>query len=40
MAIKGKSAEEEMKNLPKSLLHEVDLEGIERGRIVEIRKGA
>ena len=40
MAIKGKSAEEEMKNLPQSLLHEVDLEGIERGRIVEIRKGA
>ena len=40
MAIKGKSAEEEMKNLPKALLHEVDLEGVERGRIVEIRKGA
>jgi len=40
MAIKGKSAEEEMKNLPKAILHEVDLEGIERGRIVEIRKGA
>lgn len=40
MAIKGKSAEIEMKSLPKSILHEVNLEGIELGRIVEIRKGA
>jgi 16S rRNA (guanine527-N7)-methyltransferase len=40
MAIKGKSAEEEMKSVAKSILHEVDLEGIELGRIVEVRKGA
>lgn len=40
MAIKGQSAEEEMKNVPKSTLHEITLEGIERGRIVEVRKGA
>ena len=40
MAIKGKSAEEEMKLTPKAMLHEVNLEGIELGRIVEVRKGA
>lgn len=40
MAIKGKSAEEEMKSVPKSILHEVNLDGIELGRIVEVRKGA
>ncbi|TRZ57981.1 MAG: 16S rRNA (guanine(527)-N(7))-methyltransferase RsmG [Streptomycetaceae bacterium] len=40
MAIKGKSAEEEMKIVPKSILHAVNLEGIELGRIVEVRKGA
>jgi len=40
MAIKGKSAEEEMKTVPKSILHEVTLDGIELGRIVELRKGA
>jgi len=40
MAIKGKSAEEEMKTVAKALLHEVSLEGIEPGRIVEVRKGA
>ena len=40
MAIKGKSAEEEMKSVPKSILHEVNLVGIELGRIVEVRKGA
>ena len=40
MAIKGKSAEEEMKSVPKAMLHEVNLEGIELGRIVEVRKGA
>ena len=40
MAIKGKSAEIEMKSLPLSILHEVELAGIEPGRIVEVRKGA
>ena len=40
MAIKGKSAEEEMKTVAKSQLHEIELEGIELGRIVEVRKGA
>ncbi|CAB4918996.1 unannotated protein [freshwater metagenome] len=40
MAIKGKSAEEEMKLVTKAILHEVEYEGIERGRIVELRKGA
>ena len=40
MAIKGKSAEEEMSSVPKAILHEVNLEGIELGRIVEVRKGA
>jgi archaeosine-15-forming tRNA-guanine transglycosylase len=40
MAIKGKSADDEMKTVPKSILHEVELEGIEPGRIVEVRKGA
>ena len=40
MAIKGKSAGEEMKTMPKAILHEVALDGIELGRIVEVRKGA
>jgi 16S rRNA (guanine527-N7)-methyltransferase len=40
MAIKGKSAEEEMSLVPKAILHEVNLEGIELGRIVAVRKGA
>jgi 16S rRNA (guanine527-N7)-methyltransferase len=40
MAIKGKSAEDEMKNVAKSILHEVALDGIELGRIVEVHKGA
>lgn len=40
MAIKGKSAEEEMKSVTKAVLHEVALDGIELGRIVELRKGA
>ena len=40
MAIKGQSAEEEMKSISKAILHEVVLEGIELGRIVEVRKGA
>jgi hypothetical protein len=29
-----------MKAVPKAILHEVNLEGIELGRIVEVRKGA
>ena len=40
MAIKGRSAEEEMRLVPHSILHEVNCEGIEPGRIVELRKGA
>jgi 16S rRNA (guanine527-N7)-methyltransferase len=40
MAIKGKSAEDEMKSVAKSILHEVALDGIELGRIVEVHKGA
>lgn len=40
MAIKGRSAEEEMNSVPKSILHEVNLEGIELGRIIEVSKGA
>ena len=40
MAIKGRSAEQEMAGLPKSILHEINYEGIEPGRIVELRKGA
>ena len=40
MAIKGRSAEEEMRSVPKAILHEVNLEGVELGRIVEVRKGA
>ena len=40
MAMKGRSAEEEMSSVPKAILHEVNLEGIELGRIVEVRKGA
>ena len=37
--IRGRS-QEEMLTVPKSTLHEVNLEGIELGRIVEIKKGA
>ena len=40
LAMKGEKAQEEMKAVPKSLLHEVTLAGIELGRIVEIKKGA
>ena len=40
MAIKGRSAEQEMAGLPQSILHEINYEGIEPGRIVELRKGA
>ena len=40
MAIKGRSAEQEMAGLTQSILHEINYEGIEPGRIVELRKGA
>lgn len=40
LAIKGRSAEQEMALLPQAILHEINLEGIEPGRIVELRKGA
>jgi 16S rRNA (guanine527-N7)-methyltransferase len=40
LAMKGEKAQEEMKSVPKATLHEVNLEGIELSRIVEVRKGA
>ena len=40
LAMKGEKAQEEMAMVPKSTLHELNLEGIELGRIVEIKKGA
>ena len=40
LAMKGEKAQEEMLTVPKSTLHEVNLEGIELGRIVEVKKGA
>ena len=40
LAMKGEKAQEEMLTVPKAILHEVNLEGIELGRIVEIKKGA
>lgn len=40
LAMKGEKAQEEMLSVPKALLHEVNLEGIELGRIVEVKKGA
>jgi 16S rRNA (guanine527-N7)-methyltransferase len=40
LAMKGEKAQEEMLAVPKSTLHELNLEGIELGRIVEIKKGA
>ena len=40
LAMKGEKAKEEMLTVPKSILHELNLEGIELGRIVEIKKGA
>ena len=39
LAMKGESAQEEMKSVKNSLLHEITLEDLELGRIVEIRKG-
>ena len=40
LAMKGEKAQEEMATVPKSILHELNLEGIELGRVVEIKKGA
>jgi 16S rRNA (guanine527-N7)-methyltransferase len=40
LAMKGEKAQEEMLTVPKSTLHELNLEGIELGRIVEVKKGA
>jgi 16S rRNA (guanine527-N7)-methyltransferase len=40
LAMKGEKAQEEMKSVPKAILHEVNLEGIELSRIVEVKKGA
>ncbi len=40
LAMKGEKAQEEMAMVPKSILHELNLEGIELGRVVEIKKGA
>ena len=40
LAIKGEKAVEEMKFVPKATLHQVIIDGIEPGRIVEIKKGA
>jgi 16S rRNA (guanine527-N7)-methyltransferase len=40
LAMKGEKAQEEMLSVPKSILHELNLEGIELGRIVEVKKGA
>jgi 16S rRNA (guanine527-N7)-methyltransferase len=40
LAMKGEKAQDEMATVPKSVLHEINLEGIELGRIVEVKKGA
>jgi 16S rRNA (guanine527-N7)-methyltransferase len=40
LAMKGEKAQDEMAAVPKSILHEINLEGIELGRIVEVKKGA
>ena len=40
LAMKGEKAQEEMKLVPKAILHQLNLEGIELGRIVEVKKGA
>jgi len=40
LAMKGEKAQEEMLSVPKAILHQVNLEGIELGRIVEVKKGA
>jgi 16S rRNA (guanine527-N7)-methyltransferase len=40
LAMKGESAAEEMVGMKNATLHEITLEGIGLGRIVELRKGA
>ena len=40
LAMKGEKAQDEMATVPKSILHEINLEGIELGRLVEVKKGA
>ena len=40
LAMKGESAAAEMEGVKNAVLHEIDLEGIGLGRIVELRKGA
>ena len=40
LAMKGESAAAEMEGMKNAILHEIDLEGIGLGRIVELRKGA
>jgi 16S rRNA (guanine527-N7)-methyltransferase len=40
LAMKGESAASEMEGVKNAILHEIDLEGIGLGRIVELRKGA
>jgi 16S rRNA (guanine527-N7)-methyltransferase len=40
LAMKGESAAQEMVGVKNARLHEIELEGIGVGRIVELRKGA
>jgi len=40
LAMKGESAASEMEGVKNAILHEIELEGIGLGRIVELRKGA
>ena len=40
LAMKGESAATEMEGVKNAILHEIELEGIGLGRIVELRKGA
>ena len=40
LAMKGESAATEMAGVKNAVLHEIDLEGIGLGRIIELRKGA
>ena len=40
LAMKGESAASEMEGVKNAVLHEIELEGIGLGRIVELRKGA
>ena len=40
LAMKGESAATEMVGVKNAVLHEIDLEGIGLGRIIELRKGA